>query len=273
MEIRPLEVEFLEYQDLVVEINGFFNDSPLNRVEKLGLERIYDQPLIGVAPADDPLFKEFKDPSIAGENHLTPLEWLPGAKTVLAYFLPFSEKVRQANRKPGFPAEEWLYGRIEGQQFNEALLRHIASVIGEKGGEKAVIPALDPRFAVSSNLVSSWSERHAAYAAGLGTFSLSRSLITGQGCAGRYGSVITTLELPATKRAYSHPFEYCNFCGECLQRCPAGAIKPVGNEQKAGMERTVCQDYLNTKIKPRFKPRYGCGKCQTAVQCEQGIPG
>jgi len=263
----------LDYEALLSEINIFFDENPLNRVEEIGLGQIFDRPLVGAAPAGDPLFMQFKDPAVAGDNHLLPREWLPEARTVLAYFLPFSEKVRRANRKPGFPAEEWLYGRIEGQQFNEALSRHIASMIIEKSGEKAVVPALDPRFEVTENLVARWSERHAAYAAGLGTFSMSRSLITAKGCAGRYGSVITTLDLPSTERPYSDPFAYCNFCGECLQRCPAGAINPVGDEKKAGMDRAVCRDYLDKKIRPRFKPRYGCGKCQTAVQCEQEIPG
>jgi len=262
----------MEYAALINAINDFVSKSPLNGVEKLSLENIFDQPLIGVAAADDPLFEKLKDPAVAGENHLLPGEWLPSAKAVLSYFLPFSEKVRRANRKPGLPAEEWLYGRIEGQQFNEALSKQIAALIREKGAAEALIPALDPRLAVSDQLVSSWSERHVAYIAGLGTFSLSRSLITAKGCAGRYGSVITSLELPPTRRDYTEPFQYCSFCGECLERCPSRAIEPVGEERKAGMDRSTCKDYLDTKIRSRFKPRYGCGKCQTAVQCEHQIP-
>ena len=272
MGLGEREGQEMEYAALINVINCFVSKSPLNRVEKLGLENIFEQPLVGVAAAGDPLFEKLKDPAVAGENHLLPGEWLPGAKAVLSYFLPFSEKVRRANRKPGFPAQEWLYGRIEGQQFNEALSKQIAALIRERGTAEALIPALDARFAISDHLVSSWSERHAAYIAGLGTFSLSRSLITAKGCAGRYGSIITSLELPTTKRDYTEPFQNCSFCGECLERCPSGAIEPVGEERKAGMNRSTCKEYLDTKISPRFKPRYGCGKCQTAVQCEHQIP-
>ena len=262
----------MELKDLITAANSFFEESPLNRVEEVGIENIYERPLLGVAAADDPLFEQFKSPSIAGDNHLLPRDWLPGAKTVLSYFLPFSEKIRRANRKPGFPAEEWLYGRIEGQKFSDALSRHLAAVIDEKAGEKAVIPAQDPRFEISENMVASWSERHAAYAAGLGTFSLSRSMITARGCAGRFGSVVTSLDLVPSERPYSDPFAYCTFCGECLKRCPPKAIEPVGNDKKAGMDQATCKKYLDTKVRPRFKPRYGCGKCQTAVQCEHEIP-
>jgi len=45
---------------------------------------------------------------------------------------------------------------------------------------------------------SSWSERHAAYAAGLGTFSLNDALITPKGIAHRLGS--------ADYRSYPAPF-------------------------------------------------------------------
>jgi epoxyqueuosine reductase len=40
---------------------------------------------------------------------------------------------------------------------------------------------------------SSWSERHAAYAAGLGTFGLCDGLITARGKAVRFGSIISKL--------------------------------------------------------------------------------
>ncbi len=263
----------MEYASLINAINSFVEENPLNRVETLGIDKIFNQPLVGVAAAEDPLFKQLKDPTVVGENHLFPTDWLPGAKSVLTYFLPFSEEIRRANRKPGLPAEEWLYGRVEGQQFIETLNGKIMDLINTDSHGKALVPATDPRFELSGDLISNWSERHVAYTAGLGTFSLSRSLITAEGCAGRYGSVITTLEFAPTKRSYTDPFEYCSFCGECVDRCPAKAIKAVEGEKKAGMDRSVCKNYYDTKIRPRFKPRYGCGKCQTAVQCEQEIPG
>ncbi len=261
----------MTYELINTAIKKYLEANSLNKVEELGLDRIFDPPLLGVAAVGDELFSQLKNPEIVGENHLLPQEWLPGAKSVLSYFLPFSDKVCQANRKKGLPAKEWLYGRVKGQQFNEALSKRIADLCEEYNGT-AVVPAIDSRFCLSDELNSNWSERHVAYIAGLGTFSLSKSLITEKGAAGRFGSVITTLEIEPTSRCYQSPYEYCSFCGECLERCPSKAIKDEREQKIAGMERKVCQNYMNTKIRPRFKPFYGCGKCQTAVQCEQTKP-
>ena len=71
---------------------------------------------------------------------------------------------------------------------------------------------------------SNWSERHVAYVCGLGTFGLSKGLITERGMAGRFGSIVTDAELAPTPRKYSDPFEYCTKCGACQFRCPAKAI-------------------------------------------------
>jgi epoxyqueuosine reductase QueG len=242
----------------------FSENSPLNYVEYFDGMRIYDIPLIASASADDPLLESLKSPDAVSPAHMSPKEWLENAQTVISYFLPFSEAVRKANRLEGPPALEWLYGRIEGEQFNVALREFLVKEITEAGG-KAAAPQLDSRFKVV-NKRSNWSERHVAYIAGLGTFGLGRSLITEKGCAGRIGSVITDLKLDTTARAYKDIYEYCTWCGECISRCPAGAI----NEK--GKDVAVCSDYLDNVISPRYVPRYGCGKCQTAVPCEYGRP-
>lgn len=242
----------------------FVKNSPLNSVEEMGIRKIYDAPIVGFASAQDPLFKKLKAPNVVGYHHMMPQEWMPEAQTVISYFLPFSKHIRHRNAKPGLPAVEWVYGRIEGEQLNDALRKFIVRTLEEKGG-KALAPVHDPRFEVVDKR-SNWSERHVAFIAGLGTFGLSKSLITKKGCAGRYGSVITSLKMKPTPRNYTQVYEYCNMCGDCITRCPSKAI------QKEGKDTGVCSQYLDNEIKPRFAPRYGCGKCQTAVSCECAIP-
>lgn len=242
----------------------FIEISPLNVVEELGSLRIYDKPVLGLAAADDPLFSRLKDPEIIGPHHLNPGEWLPEAQTVISYFLPFSERIREANRGEGDPPVEWLYGRIEGEICNDALRRHLVNEI-EKMGGRAVVPPFDPRYQ-AINMRSNWSERHVAFIAGLGTFNLSKSMITEKGCAGRFGSVVVTARYEPTPRRYTEVYEYCTNCGACIHRCPPGAIS------MAGKDHSICSQYINEKIKKRFAPRYGCGKCQTAVPCEHAIP-
>jgi len=129
-----------------------------------------------------------------------------------------------------------------------------------------------PRYVYAST----WSERHAAYACGLGTFGLCDGLITPLGKAVRVGSVVARLEVPPTPRPYSDHRAYCLFfaqgtCGECIARCPAGAIS------EAGHDKVKCRDHLNRTrafVGEHYGfDGYGCGLCQTGVPCESGVPG
>jgi epoxyqueuosine reductase len=241
----------------------YTESSPLNRAAELDNLIIFDSPLVAVANAVDPLFADLKKVEVVGPDHKSPLEWLEEAKAVIVYFLPFTSKVREANRTPGHPATEWLYGRIEGEQFNRALSEYLMKYLSDHGYQ-ALAPSRDGRFSIKDRR-SNWSERHIAFIAGLGTFGLSRSLITRNGSAGRIGSVITDLSLEPTPRNYVAKEEYCSKCGACILRCP-----PLAIDEK-GKDNVVCGEYLD-RVLARYRPRYGCGKCQTGVPCEDKIP-
>ena len=253
--------------------------------ERIAGMRIYDEPIVGFASASDALFtEEYKKESVISEEHKAPCEWLPGAKTVISIFLPFSEAVKISNReKTDVPYEEdipqrcsaeWLHARIEGQALINELTAYVEELLS-KNGYRAVCPAASEGFKQLGPYKSNWSERHAAYAAGLGTFGLSRGLITKKGIAGRFGSVITDAEFPPTVREYDSPFEYCIMCGACMRRCPAGAID-IKKGCASGKDQTVCGPYVMGSFLPPHGEkgivRYGCGKCQTGVPCESGIP-
>jgi epoxyqueuosine reductase len=250
-------------QTLEEDIANFTKNSSQNFLDELNMIQIWDRPLIGVAGASDPLWEKLKEPEIVGPNHLTPKEWLPEAKSVISYFLPFTEHIRSSNRSKGRPSTEWLYGRYEGEMFNNTLRRLIRDLVEYSGG-KALAPALDKRFLVTG-YQSNWSERHAAFIAGLGAFGLSRSLITPLGTAGRFGSVIVDLEFESKPSKYQEFDDYCIKCGKCIDRCPYGAINQGGKDNER------CSEYLNI-IFELNKPRYACGKCQTAVPCEYRKP-
>ena len=147
----------------------------------------------------------------------------------------------------------------------------------EDRGIRACVPGLDKRFAVRMHSVGSeekpelhaesrWSERHAAYVCGLGTFGLSRGLITPKGTAGRFAGIIVDTELAPDERPYTGVYDYCVKCGACAGRCPVGAITV-----EYGKNNALCSRYLD-KMGERYAPRYGCGKCQTGVPCEHRIP-
>jgi epoxyqueuosine reductase QueG len=263
----------MRIMDLETEAEAFLAHSGQNSVDlpepvstaltAAGSLHLYDQPLFAVASAQDPFWASLKQPEVVGPRHRSPEEWLPGARSVVCYFLPFSQRVRRANRIKGVTATEWLYGRWEGQTCNAGLAMALAQAI-RAAGARALVPMVDPDFKVV-DLRSNWSERHAAFVAGLGTFSLTRSMITRLGAAGRFGSVITDLDLEPTPRAYTGVTEYCKACGACIARCPCRAIDAAGKDNR------VCSAYVDT-TKVLYAPRYGCGKCQTGVPCESRTP-
>lgn len=241
--------------------------------------KIYGDPIFGFAAADDEIFRQFQDKDIIGDHFLLPEQWMAEAKTVISFFLPFTGRVITSNATQAItPSPEWLHGRIEGQQLLIRLCKHLQNVL-HKAGHKSIVPSADERFwtiaaqrpdlpeAINElSFTSNWSERHVAYACGLGTFSLSKGLITQKGTAGRFGSLITSMVVETTARTYTSYDQYCTKCGRCIAKCPVDAISMAD-----GKDHKLCSAFLDDML-DKFKPRYGCGKCQVGVPCESEIP-
>jgi epoxyqueuosine reductase len=269
-------------------IKEFLRESPENTLKDSNNEKAWEDFIVGFSRGDDPIWGSFKEH--VGPFHWTPLEIFrlahsdaelaPADLTVIAWVLPQREATKSDNRKETiFPSERWARARIYGEETNVKLRKHLISAL-ESDGHKAVAPLLSPlwewkksdRFVFSSN----WSERHAAYASGLGTFGLCDGLITPVGKAMRVGSVVADVQIPPTPRTYSDHHAYCLFyskgiCGKCIQRCPAGALS------ESGHDKIKCANYLKPGTSDYVKARYGfdgygCGLCQTKVPCESKIP-
>ena len=238
--------------------------------------QVFAPVLVGVAAADDPIFREFREPHVIGEGFILPSEWLEGAASVVSLFFPFAKEVCITNRHPGEASPEWQYAKYRGTQLVGAFCTQLCEELRESGWE-ALMPVASERFGFSQNpcecdgeadfeVCSAWSERHAAYACGLGTFGLSRGLITRSGMAGRFGSIITTAPIAPTPREYSDTYEWCTFCGACVKRCPVDAISLID-----GKRNTLCSDWC--KALPDGSV-YGdaCGKCQVGVPCSTRKP-
>ena len=273
----------MEKEALEQAIIDFVEKSPENylgqdvalRPDLAGM-RFFEKPLICYAAANDTLFTEYKKNEIIGPHHLSPAEWLTGAKTVISIFLPFTAQIRTANRQSmELGCDEWVHGRIEGQLFQNSLCRFIEETL-KKEGFSALAPMTDPKMGRGSAPdvprsderfhTSNWSERHAAYAAGLGTFSLSKGLITQKGVAGRYISVITNASFEPDTRSYKGLDDYCIKCGACMRNCKGNAIT-----MENGKLHYPCTVFQAT-IRAQFEPRFGCGKCQVKVPCEEKVP-
>jgi epoxyqueuosine reductase QueG len=274
-------------------IKDFTAQSPSNELKVTGGGRIFDEPLVGFADGDDSIFEDYK--RIIGPHHFTPREALdlhlrsknggryepPSRLSVISIIMPASKQTRLDQRRETVVGSlRWNRTRWHGQDFMNELSRHIVSAL-EGLGRQAVAPELASFHKTDlKGFTSSWSQRHIAYAAGLGAFGLSDGLITPRGMAMRCASVVTDVAIPPTPRRFKDHHGACLFyvgekCGRCIARCPAGAISEAGHDKKK------CSDYLTYGreiVKQRgqeaeYIGHYpGCGLCQTKVPCEAGIP-
>ena len=268
-------------------IKDFINKSPENTLKNPQNDKAWADPLVGFSTGDDPLYQEYK--KYVGPFHWTPLEafklTFPSLEatadqlTVISWILPQMESSKaDLRRETVNPPESWARARIFGEETNVKLREHVAASL-KAVGIAAFAPLLSPLWARKESdqyvFASTWSERHAAYAAGLGTFGLCDGLITPRGKAMRCGSVVGQIKVPPSKRPYQDHHAYCLFfskgtCGKCIKRCPAGAITKDGHDKKK------CLSYLQqtaTYVKAHFNfDGYGCGFCQAGVPCESRIP-
>lgn len=245
---------------------------PRNALPEGDNMRIWDAPLVGVAAAADPLFATLKRAEVVGPIHENAEFWLAGARSVISFFLPFSQEVKKTYyRNSPLPSLEWVSGRQNGEVFLNVARRALVRYLEQQGG-RAAAPTLDRRYE-AVDLIPMWSERHVAYIAGLGTFGLHAGLLTNKGAAGRIGSVVTNLNLVPTERPYAGVYEYCPWlsdgsCGVCIERCPVGAISAKGKDHR------VCWTNGEQNIRPAFAAwgYHSCGHCQVNLPCTDRIP-
>lgn len=291
------KVVFLKKPNIILEqiIKNFIKEGRPNRRTPLDQGLYWGEPIIGFASGIDPIFFDYK--TLIGSFHLTPREVMAMALkergksllgndmeqiSVISWVFPASEDIRISNRQETkYPSRLWAYTRDFGEACNHALKRHLITFL-EDLGYITVAPTLLPiyRYFRDEKIgwTSIWSERHVAYACGLGTFSLNDGLITSKGIAVRLGSVVTQLKLTPSERKFRDYRENCLFfriekCGKCISRCPAGAITEKGHD------KDKCQEYLESKSLKARQIEYGmqnpppsCGLCQTKVPCEFEIP-
>jgi epoxyqueuosine reductase len=294
------------------ELNSFikkiFESSELNRLpEKFKGEKIFAYPIIGIARGDDPIFQKFKE--VVGPEHLTPLEmWIEsGLEEDLASNLytisvvfPFVERIRKEGSENQIikariklPAEIYSLARNYANDFKIFVMKQTINFFKERNFN-ATAGMLSTAYTIiaKGRFYSTWSERHIAFAAGIGTFSLHEALITEAGCNVRLASVITNAPLEITKRKSDEPYGNCLFyangtCKECISKCPANAITEKGHD------KIECNNYrlkvarrmiprLSTLLKPYLRRinwedrddtfPVGCGFCQFGVPCMDKNP-
>jgi epoxyqueuosine reductase QueG len=292
---------------LEVALERFFAADCRNRLPAEYGGRVFSAPIVGVARANDPIFERFK--SAVAPDHLTPAEmWresgLPDPaetgtdlRTVSVVF-PYAAPIREEGKRndTNMPPEVYCVARNFADSFIEAALEMMVRFLQERG-YRAVACVSSRAFRVlsdkeSGELHANWSERHVAFAAGLGTFSLHEALITQAGCNVRIGSVITDAPIEVTPRLSDDPYANClhfssGKCGACIPKCPAGAISKAGHDKHKcraygrkvneeirarGLESTLKPRRLETNGKVRVTYSVGCALCQFGTPCSDRNP-
>ena len=275
--------------DIIV---GLQQTSVLNRLSRLDGGTVFEEPLVGVADGNDPLFAQYK--TIIGAFHLTPGEVLrhaaatsalpvtPGVCSVICWALPFAKHIRQSNaQKEVWASVKWGHAYDTGEAFNNLVRKTLEAHFADQG-VLAVAPVASDQWRRIEDLpgghTSNWSERHALYAAGLGTFSINDGFITDKGMAMRCGSIVVNKALPVTERRHTDHRGNCLFvakglCGKCMERCPAFAITAAGHDkvQCRRYRDRLFGDFLHETCGLDVRADF-CGLCQTGTPCEATNP-
>lgn len=287
-------------------VEELFASDVLNRLpESYGGGPIFDTPTMGVARGGDPIFLKFKE--VVGPEHLSPAEmWvqsglpddtdLASRLRILSIVFPYVSRIREEGKEAKeMPAEIYSIGRNFANPFMNDVLRETIKFF-QGLGYRAVAGMLSPAFQIfvddqRTHIYSVWSERHIAFAADLGTFSLHEGLITEVGCNIRLASVITEAPLEVTPRRSDEPYANCLFftkgeCKKCADRCPGEAISEEGHDKiKCYLYGQVVAKEMTERLGPLLKPHYrrvsgkdnwsypvGCAFCQFNVPCMDRNP-
>ena len=269
-------------------IKQFCVASAYGKISADGDERIFDEPLVGYSSGSDPIYGQLKDQ--IGPPYMTPREIFERSfpdlvasaheLTVISFVMPFARQIRLDNRmQTTYPAERWVRAKRSGNEFAGRLTEHLIGSL-ERAEIASVAPRFAPFYAIGRSerygLAAIWSERHAAYVSGLGTFGLCDGFITERGKAVDCRSIIAKLAIPPTPRPYTDHHAYCLYyargtCGRCVSRCPAEAISEQGHDKERCRE--YCFGPALSYVKDHYGiDEYGCGLCQTSVPCEGRNP-
>ncbi|MBI5490137.1 MAG: epoxyqueuosine reductase [Deltaproteobacteria bacterium] len=179
-------------------------------------------PVVGAAAAEDARWMQLR--TVAHAAHLLPENLLPGARSVVAWFLPFQSWLAKENRGGEWAAESWGESYV---RVNE-LLAQAGTFLTARLAERGYRAATDPPTGKfdREKLVAPWSHKHAAWVCGVGTFGLHHLLITREGAVGRLGSLVTDAPIAPSPAA---PTELCLAknaakCRKCIEACPIGAL-------------------------------------------------
>lgn len=257
--------------------------------EECGKKTRFGEPLIGYANTSEVIFDMFYDHDICK----LPRKVYNPARAMIIYFLPYKEDVVESNRGSQDPSPEWLQAHHDSMWAMMKVNAAITAEIGKFG-----------RLVSLCNVPTDWDERKcgpewnyklAAYVCGLGEIGPNGCVMTEAGQAGRFGGVLTDInlvperdfgfghtesrahnpEMDAEFRRIMAASRYEGFCGKVTDADGKGtaddtkdagcsqeliAVCPAGAISEAGINRKACQEYCR-KFNSFVPTPDICGKC------------
>jgi len=238
--------------------------------EKANQIAIWREPLMACAPADD-RFQRLKE--ITVPDHALPQDLLPGARTVVVWFIPFKAHIQKDNAGGRRPALSWGRAYLSTNDTINHAGSAMKVMIEDAGGQAALTPATH-NFD-KERMVSLWSHKHLGHLIGLGRYGTNCQFITPAGCSGRMGSLVTDLDLgdyPLVTADELCLIKAGKKCGKCIKACPVDVLS------EDGLDRAACYARLRENYHLLMAPdglpdnTAVCAKCQVGMSCSRKSP-
>lgn len=254
----------------VEELRKFAEEFVTDEPGRLRTDGWWQTALLATAPTDQ-RFNQL--PQIAADDHLSPRDLLPTARSVIVFFIPFKKELVKENKKGDRPCRNWGVAYVQTNDLIGRLTQALGDLLEEHGFKSGLTPATHNFDDVK--LMARWSHKHLAHLVNLGRFGTHHMLITPVGCAGRLGSLVSEVELgdhPLIDTDQACLLKAGKECGQCIKACPLEALS------EDGFDRRRCWDRLNENrdtmdyFSDLPESTHVCGKCAALMPCSFNNP-
>lgn len=220
---------------------------------------------VGYADVRSPLFDMFFTRGMS--EH--PKKILKAGYTVVLYFIPYADEVIEENMSSKEPGAKWEAAFFDTMKLSMKLNKRIRQVFEDVGRLTSLMNV--PTDWDDKKFNEGWSNKLAAFAAGMGEIGPAGCFRTADGKLGRVGGIITDgiyvddfemfsneqleeIHQQLLSKGCFKEGKNVNCSEDMINTCPGNAIT------KEGIDRAKCQEYCRTINKFTPSPDV-CGKC------------